>query len=708
MVTLEQILATRKTIRRKPDEEDLRRLPDRKALVKGRLSTFSQVKDSKESVREIAAQVGKAINDGYKTNLDPVKVERWLEDIQARVAQPGVLEDGEVIVNCLGLGVSGTLSEDKRPDLAFDMGLLRKGELGAIYVTEGANRLSRDPDRVVSSTLLKLMKDVNCKLRTPDEVLSPRVERDWEIIHDELERGAEELKGMNKRLHRRKAMKAARGEFVGEPIPPGFVVPIVGQKPGGSYVFGKMLPYGPHAEVDTHILREYVKQQGSALKTVQTLGDLSFPPFPGELSYMERLSALRNCQRTPAGYRITPELAGGLAKNLKLIGVWEWGDFVIPGNHLPAVQEDVFLPAYELAMSRGKPKGRAINHDPLEWAGLLWCCNHPYPEPISSHACDGDYCCQRDYMDGRGHICLNISHRFIDGPLTSEVLRRLDFTPYLQAVLAKLEDEAIRGKVDGAQRNRELAELGHKLENLKSYLGCGDPEREEVYWGQFRETKQRLEDLRNKPVPGRMAVTADVEKVRQLLTELPGCFQSYRGALRNRLLKAIVDKVELRHDRQHIEATVVWKAGFEQVIFIQRPPSRSGREKRWTDQEDILLKMLWPSSSHDSVLAALSGRSWTAIAGRALRLGLRRKRQYCPPQKWRRWDAVEDEKLRLMYEAGCPMKEIANDLSRSIDAIETRAALRKYRRPSSTRWKKREVSWDTHSLVPMETTSSDR
>ena len=38
----------------KPDDEELRKLPDRKAEVKGRLSDFSQVKDHKESVLEIA------------------------------------------------------------------------------------------------------------------------------------------------------------------------------------------------------------------------------------------------------------------------------------------------------------------------------------------------------------------------------------------------------------------------------------------------------------------------------------------------------------------------------------------------------------------------------------------------------------------------------------------------------------------------------
>jgi len=148
MLTIEDMLATRRKERQKPDEAELRRLPDRKALVQGRLSRFAQVKESRESVREIASQVALAKSDGYRTGLEPAYVERWLEKIQSEIIQPGVLQDGDVIINCLGLGISGTLPEEKRPDLAPTMDLLKKGELGTIYVTEGANRLSRDPDRV--------------------------------------------------------------------------------------------------------------------------------------------------------------------------------------------------------------------------------------------------------------------------------------------------------------------------------------------------------------------------------------------------------------------------------------------------------------------------------------------------------------------------------------------------------------------------------
>jgi hypothetical protein len=111
------------------------------------------------------------------------------------------------------------------------------------------------------------MKDSNCKLRTPYEILSPCIDRDWEIIHAEFERGADELKAMNKRLCQRRNRKAARGDFVGEPIMPGFIVPIVSYRSNGSRIYGKYQRYPPHAEVDERILREFIKQGFSKMRT---------------------------------------------------------------------------------------------------------------------------------------------------------------------------------------------------------------------------------------------------------------------------------------------------------------------------------------------------------------------------------------------------------------------------------------------------------
>ncbi|HID31064.1 MAG TPA: recombinase family protein, partial [Desulfobacterales bacterium] len=281
MLTIEEVLATRKSRRARPTQEDLRELPCKKAFIYGRLSDPHQVRDSTESVREIAKIVALAKSDGYQSNITTEEVEKQLLSIQQGSVVEKITEDGDIIVDVQDLGISAKgLTDEKREGLAHLRRRLESGEVGAVYVTEGVSRLSRDQDRILPFQLLKLFKEQQCRLRTPDGVWNPAIERDWEDLAEEFEDAAKELKLFRKRMHRRKAQKAARGEYVGGPVPAGFILPVIGQKANGKYEFGKYKPYLPHVEVAIRVLQEFVKQQGSRLKTVHALGELTFLYFP--------------------------------------------------------------------------------------------------------------------------------------------------------------------------------------------------------------------------------------------------------------------------------------------------------------------------------------------------------------------------------------------------------------------------------------------
>jgi DNA invertase Pin-like site-specific DNA recombinase len=716
MLTLPEIIAARKRLNKRPDDSQLRRLPYRSAYVYGRLSSPQQVRDSQESVREIAKLVKLAKEDGYRSNLSSEEVEQWLTSIQKGTTQVGVREEKQIIVDVRDLGLSGQLSAEKREGLASLQRRIKDGWVGAVYLTEGVSRLSRDRDHILPYQLLKLLKEHQCRLRTPEGIWNPAVERDWEYLAEEFEDAIDELRVMNRRMHRRKAQKASRGESVGEPIPAGFILPVVGRKANGKYEYGRMEPYLPHAEVVERILTEFVWQGGSGLKTVRALGALTIPFFPSELSHMDRLTALRRCTREATGYKITPALVYGLATNPKLIGAWQWGNSEpIMKNHEPAVTLELFLQAYELANVQGKAKGRAMNSERMEWAGLLWCNNHPEPHLISGHGAEGRYVCSRDYQKGQGSVCLDISGRFIDEPLTTTILHRLDFTPAAEEVFAKLEADARRGSLDQIEYKQQVAKLEQEVKKWQKFLStcynCEtdtvDKEKETYYWEQIREAENELAGLKAKPVLRDAQTTADFAKVRDFLIRLPRDWDKYPKALRNRLLKLVIEKVELS-GTYDIEATITWRAGFKQKVIIHRPPARSRRERRWTHEENDLLSMLYTSSSTDAITAALPGRTWSAIAARAARLKLARKRAYHPPRDWRPWTLGEDSRLKLHYEAGMPLKDIAGDLRRSVDSVETRAANKGLSRPRANKWRRSKVSWETQELVPLQLESSDR
>ena len=167
-------------------------------------------------------------------------------------------------------------------------------------------------------------------------------------------------------------------------------MPVVAHRPNGQYEYGKYQPYEPHAEIVRWLLDIYVRNQGSLIKTMYVVKDTAISFFPPELSYMERLSALRRCRKLANGYEISPTLVANLAKNLKLIGIWQWGDKdPITINHPAIVPQDLFAEAFGLANHKDKPKGRAVSFEPLEWERLLYCHNETPVRRVVSRSATG-------------------------------------------------------------------------------------------------------------------------------------------------------------------------------------------------------------------------------------------------------------------------------------------------------------------------------
>jgi hypothetical protein len=634
MITKQDIINSR-VITKRPLEDDLRRLPFKHGYIYGRVSSPAQVRDSRESIREIATLLRLAKADGFKTNLDPAQVEAWLVSIAAGVGEKGVKEEGQVTVDVRDLALSGQLPAEEREGMAdLQRGILA-GKVGAVYVTEGVSRLSRDVDYILPFVLLKQLKDFQVRVRTPEGIWNPVIERDWGYLADEFGDAIGELKTLNKRLFRRKAQKAARGEFVGEPVPPGFIVPVVSRKPNGQHEYGKLQPYPPHAEIDERILRIYVRNGGGLCKIMKEVSSLAYPFFPEDLSYMERLTSLRKCKRLANGYEISPNLVTNLATNLKMIGVWQWGDCSpIPDNHQAAVPEELFLEAYQLARKPGKPKGRAAMSEPLEWAGILYCANHPEMRRLICHNKASNYCCERDYKYGKGPGCVFKSAHLLDKPLSDEILGQLKLDPCIEEIISRLESEADSSKLDRIRERQQISILEKDINKWKALLPCCvdetsgavDREREKYYWEQIHQASKRLEDLKATPLPSASVEAPDYTGLRDFLKALPQNWTTFSRSLRNRFLKSLIERVELKGGRE-LEATIFWKAGLRQKVLIPASRWKRLKEKLWTNEEDKSLRDLFPSSSEDVIAAALRARTWKSITLRANRLKIRRKRR---------------------------------------------------------------------------------
>jgi len=705
-MNLQEIIQSIRASRSLPSDEDLRRLPYKKAFIYGRVSSQGQVRESRESIMEIATLVLIAKKDGCRTDLEHQEVGKWLESLQNGEDVPRVIKDGDVVVNCRDLGLSGSLSEDKRPGLRDLWQGVESGEIGAVYLTEGMSRLSRDRDRVLGYKLLKLLKEHQCRIRTPEGVYNPAIPRDWESLAEDVEDSADEMKKLGTRLGRRRASKAAEGRHVGSPVCPGYIVAIEGRNRDGSYIFGKWQLYTPHQQVVLEALKEVVSQR-SLYRASQVLWArrLVFPFFPEELKYMETRSTLRFYRKDSTGYIITYNALKGLATNLKLVGIWQWRDIIIENNHKPAVPVDLFEQAYEIATSP-KPKGRAAYAEPMEWAGLLYCYNHDEPKRVSALNRERRWACRLVTQPACEASCLQIADHILTPPLTRAFLDCLDLTPHAEAVLEKLKSEVSQTGVEESQRRRAEAESERRIANLERYLGTSDdPEREETYWRLIREEKVKLELLRRRPAAPR-ATPLDLEKVAQFLEHLDREWGHYPSRLRNQLIKLLIDRVEVRHDAAHIEATIVWKVGLRQAVNISRPAPNFAKDKLWRAGDVSLLKMLYPSSSREAIMAAFPGRTWEAISQKAERLGIKREWVRRAIPKSRRWTNEEKEKLRELYSSKASVDDIARELGRSRGTVISMAHVMGLSRPKELRYRRREPAWEPITIKLFQESSS--
>lgn len=702
MVSIIEIINGLKPTSKKINEDELKHLPFKKAYIYGRVSNPDQIKNSQESIREIARMAALAKEDGFQTDIDPERLEEWLISIAKGNSPKGMIEQNEVIVDVQDLGLSGQLSTDGRKGMSNLQRRIQEGHIGAVYITEGVSRLSRDRDRIFPYQLLKLLKEKQVRVRTPEGVWNPAIDRDWEYLADEFEYAINELKLMNRRLYRRKIQKASRGEWVGEPIIAGYILPIIEQKPNGEYVFGKLKPYPPHITVVKRILEEFVRQDGSYINTLRALRGLNFPFFPPELSYMKRRSALRFGEKLDSGYRITYNMIRSLATNIKLIGFWHFGATeIVWGNHEPAISEELFLQAYELVSKPTGLRGKYEKFEPMELYKLLWCCNHKDPRRITYHSFAKRYVCISRYWLGDEHGCLDIGGRFLNEPLTRVILNRLEFTSQAECALQSLETKVKNGKIQEELTNREIFHLEQEIRKYQTLLpGCVDDQtsmvdhdKESYYWTKIREAQKTLNAMKNKLNSNSIQLNCNFQSVKKFLLRLPREWSTYTDIVRNRILKLLIEKIELRGIRD-IEATIFWKNGFQHTIIIHRTTLTAYKENRWGKIEDETLKRLFPSAPIEMIRLALPKRSWQAISLRSRYLNVKRNVGRECGYHTRRWTKEEDECLKIGYRSGLALSSISSQLKRSLGAVRDRAYLMHITWPQTNRERTRFFTWE--------------
>jgi hypothetical protein len=390
--------------------------------------------------------------------------------------------------------------------------------------------------------------------------------------------------------------------------------------------------------------------------------------------------------RVPGGFRISRQLVRSIVTNPVYLGWWVVdGQVVQMDNHPAIIDEEMFLLAQEVLAQHGRGREGGIRltaQGPQLLTGLLQCGRHDVPRRMSSsvNTAFGRYLCDQDYGNARAdRLCANIDARLLDEPIADVVLRLCNFANCTEAVLVQIEAEYNTARDEARRQKRLLAQIQQEIDTLTQHLAITrTPTQAAIILEQIDQRIQRkaeLADERNSPV-GRVLTAAQVATVRAFIADLHRGWEKHPLEVRNAFLRMILERVVIDADRDMIKATVIWRIGIRQELWIERPPIRRGGKGRWTDEEQAWLRAHYAAASVEALQARFPPRSYTAIRKQAAVLGLQRSQQGVPKPRGQAWSTTENEVLRAYATGKISYADLRAQMAgRTWAAIETQACV---------------------------------
>jgi Recombinase len=389
------------------------------------------------------------------------------------------------------------------------------------------------------------------------------------------------------------------------------------------------------------------------------------------------------------------------------------GRVVSTDNHPPLIEEETFLVAQQVLAEHGRgawSHGGVRSPEPQLLSGLLWCARHEVPVRMSGirRGAAGQYQCDDDYDNGQAdHACTLLDARVLDGPIADVILRHCQFVEHTEAVLAQLEAEYDTTREDAQLRRRERRRLQEEVDTLKQNLALTrTPEHVALIFEQIDRRTERLQVLaETRPDAGRRVLSAaQIATVRVFLADLRTGWDQQPPRLRNEFLRLMLDRVVVNVDCDHVEATMTWRTGVQQQLWIERPLIRRSGKAPWTEAENIWLRAHYATAPRETLQKRFPHRTHMAIRKQAATLGLKRPQQGKSKPKGALWTEPENALLRAQAAGTISYTELCAQLAgRTWDAIETqRRVLGLTRQPQSIYY---HVVSDAREMVSEEDTS---
>jgi DNA invertase Pin-like site-specific DNA recombinase len=538
---------------------------------------------------------------------------------------------------------SGRLRIDQREHLQALVDRIVKDEVKAVLVW-AVDRLFRDEDGIQPPTFVKTCREHHCLIITTDDVFdfnSPRRD-DRKRFLDAAQAAADYVtKHVKGRMLPARAQLSLRGLADSRRISIGF---IVGDRRryladgSDNPEYKRLVIYEPHARIVRFLFRRYRELGGNLWALYREIDAWPYVfPFFEDPEHAKLVQLTKNAK----GYKITRNGLGALLTNPIYIGWWYYkGRIVSKTNHPRIVSEDDFWYAFN-RLSPVTIDGE-INHRLTSQPARYTRAGTPPPAALL----DGSIASEHlpIYVlrtDPPAYAIIDNFHLHGDRYKVSIAVAELDaiFVQRFLHVLENTEQGAtLREHLKEVRKAREqqLVSVAEQIAEAKQQIakwerskriaqeeGYEDGEREAV-----RELKSKtaiLRELEAKEEEGAVE-DADLLELMELLFGASIGWADLTFERKRRFVLLSTKSITLSDASTHfLKLAIEWTGPYARtnVGYIWRSRGNGGI---YSEEEDAILRELYPVVDRAVLLERLPHRSWTGILIQARRLGLSRHR----------------------------------------------------------------------------------
>lgn len=527
-------------------------------------------------------------------------------------------------------GKSGQKRRDERAGLDKLLRMAETGEVGSIAAYD-ASRLYRDLTRVNYTAFVHMCETYRIPVITYARTFWPDSRDDMNALIDEFKSAAkyieEQIEG---KLLPAKAQAIELGaSYGGHAVPIGFIMAETEDRKHYQV-------YEPHAERVRAIFRRYRELGGNLARLgreLQATG-FKFPAFSG----VKKIPHI-GLKWDGSGYTVrTRNGLIGILTNVAYIG-WYLYDGVLVSKeaHDPIVPMDDFMYAYNRLSPTtldGEPnedKPKVERRYGLACDALLEGILESNGNTVYATAGRNAYVAwsKGDSWDDRSEFVMQV--RVLDRAVSMVLVSFLTGLKLKQKFGVESELHKQVASIQG-QKEQEIMSLDESLENIEKAIREAELEKKIAKQEEYEQgVREAIKDLKRLNA-AKAAIEAKIKQVGKeaqefeeagsLLEQAVNDWKGMKFGQRRMLVKLVVERANIVEASPHfVKLELFTKAPLSGVmtIYIHRD---GGYHAEWTEEEDAIIREMYPTEDKARVLEALPNRSWYSVQTRASDLKL--------------------------------------------------------------------------------------